>query len=92
VKKKKDAPGPLRGWKAIAEYLSQPTSTAQRWAKDSMPVRRQGRNVVADREELNAWLGRESHAPASVTIASSGEDLTADLRRAVTAMLRKKIA
>ncbi len=89
---KKNGTQVLRGWKAIAEYLSQPASTAQRWAKDGMPVRREGRNVVAQPEELNRWLGRESHAPAAVTIATRNEDLTAELRRGVAALRRKKSA
>jgi hypothetical protein len=88
--KKNGEPVTLRGWKAISEFLSQPASTAQRWAKEGMPVRREGRNVVADAEELNAWLGRESHAPASVTIASKGQDLAAELRRGLSAMRRNK--
>jgi len=35
-----------------------PNSTAQRWVKEGMPVRREGRNVVASPEELNQWLQR----------------------------------
>lgn len=83
---KKDKSGPLRGWKAISDFLSQPASTAQRWAKDGMPVRREGRNVVADAEELNHWLGRESNARGAVTIASAHEDLAGDLRRGLSAI------
>lgn len=82
--------GVLRGWKAIAEYLSQPTSAVQRWAKDGMPVHREGRSVVADSVELNGWLARESHAAAPVTIAGKGEDLMADLRRGLSAVRRRK--
>ncbi|MGH9521727.1 MAG: hypothetical protein ACRD3E_04255 [Terriglobales bacterium] len=80
----------LHGWKAIAEYLSQPASTVQRWAKQGMPVHRDGRSVVADSAELNAWLGKESHAAAPVTIAAKDEDLMADLRRGVSAVKRRK--
>ncbi len=90
--KENEGPRTLRGWKAIAEYLSQPQSTAQRWAKDGMPVRREGRTVVADPQELNHWLGRESHAPAAVTIASKGEDLAADLKDALKAVRKKRRA
>ena len=43
----------LRGWPSIARFLGMPNSTAQRWAKEGMPVRREGRNVVASPEELN---------------------------------------
>lgn len=82
----------LRGWKAISEFLSQPATTAQRWAKEGMPVRREGRNVVAHREELNGWLGRESHAPDAVTIASPDADITAELRRGLAAVRKKNRA
>ena len=90
VKKKEHTPELLRGWRAIAEFLSQPSSTAQRWAKEGMPVRREGRNVVADPTELSTWVGRESHAPGAVTIAS--EDLLADLRRGLSAVKKKRAA
>lgn len=89
AKKNRETPGLLRGWKQIAEYLSQPTSTAQRWAKQGMPVHRERRNVVADPVELNAWLGKESGAPSAVTIANSGEDLVSDLRRGLSAVRRQ---
>jgi hypothetical protein len=92
VKKKPASDGVLRGWKAISEFLSQPTTTAHRWAKEGMPVRREGRNVLADAEELNRWLGRESHSPAAVTIASADEDLATDLRRGLSAIRKKKRA
>ncbi len=90
--KKKETAQLLRGWKAIAKYLSQRPSTVQRWAKEGIPVRREGRNVVAEPAELNRWLGHESHAPAAVTIASRGEDLTADLKHALSAVRRKRRA
>ena len=37
----------LKGWTAIAKFLSQPTSTVQRWANEGMPVTRIGRYVAA---------------------------------------------
>jgi hypothetical protein len=57
----------LKGWKVIAGYLGIPAGTAQRWARDDMPVRREGRFTVADRNDLSAWLGRESHNARSST-------------------------
>jgi hypothetical protein len=90
VKKQEPTAELLRGWKAIAGFLSQPASTVHRWAKEGMPVRREGPNVVADPKELNAWLGRESHAPAAVTITS--QDLIADLRRGLSAVKKKRAA
>lgn len=90
VMKQKPAGATIRGWKKIADYLQHPMSTAQRWAKEGMPVRREGRNVVAEPEQLNAWLARESHAPDAVTIANSNQDLMADLRRGLTAVRKHK--
>ncbi len=72
---------PLKGWKQIAAFLGQPLAVAQRWAKDGMPVARQGRYVTASPKELSRWLGRESHAAQPVRIATSGENLSADLSR-----------
>jgi hypothetical protein len=36
------------GWQAIAKYLGQPVTVAQRWAKDGMPVQSKGRNMTAN--------------------------------------------
>lgn len=55
-----------------------------------MPVRREGRYVTTSPVELSEWLGRESHAPEAVRIASDAADLTADLKRGITAARRKK--
>jgi len=82
---------PLRGWHDIAGFLGQPLSTAQRWAKNGMPVRREGRYVVADRAELSRWLGRESGTAQPVHVAAAGErDLSEDLRRGLTEVRRRR--
>lgn len=81
----KTEPEELRGWKQIAAFLGQPQATAQHWAKEGMPVRRDGRYIVASREELSRWLGRESATGQYVRIASDNADLTADLRRGLAA-------
>ena len=70
----------LRGWSAIARFLGMPDSTAHRWAKEGMPVRREGRNVVASPEELNEWLQRTSGEAVSVHVVTPGSDLLKDLR------------
>jgi predicted DNA-binding transcriptional regulator AlpA len=70
----------LRSWPAIARFLGMPNSTAHRWAKEGMPVRRGGRNVVASPEELNQWLQRTSGEPVGVHVVSPGSDLLKDLR------------
>jgi len=66
----------LKGWRQIAEFLGQPVSTAQRWAKSGMPVSRQRRSVHASPEELNRWLGRE--------------DLSTELRRALSYVRKRR--
>jgi hypothetical protein len=79
-KKKTEQPGVLKGWKNIAEFLGQPVSVAQRWAKSGMPAVHEGRSITASPEELNRWLGRES-AGEPVKIATEETDLAADLKR-----------
>jgi hypothetical protein len=73
----------LRGWQPIARFLGMPNSTAQRWAKEGMPVRREGRNVVARPEELNHWLQRTSGEAAGVHIVTPSSDLLKDLRASI---------
>jgi hypothetical protein len=75
----------LRGWPAIAQFLGMPNSTVHRWAKEGMPVRREGRNVVASPDELNRWLQRTSGEAAGVHVATSGADLIKDLRASLAA-------
>ncbi|HZQ67049.1 MAG TPA: hypothetical protein VFA68_00910 [Terriglobales bacterium] len=80
VKKKSEPVAELKGWKNIAEFLGQPVSVAQRWAKSGMPVAHEGRSITASKEELNRWLGRESSGEP-VTIATEESDLFANLKR-----------
>ena len=82
AKKKAESPQALKGWKQIAEFLGQPTSVAQRWAGEGMPLRREGRFVTTTPEELNAWLGKESGKP--VHVATDETDLTAELKRGLS--------
>jgi hypothetical protein len=69
----------LKGWQKIAEFLGQPTSVAQRWARDGMPVQRHGKFVIATPEELNKWLSREAGEPVHVAIEDA--DLATELKR-----------
>jgi hypothetical protein len=80
----------LRGWPAIARFLSMPHSTAHRWAKEGMPIRREGRNVVANPEDLNQWLRRTSGEAAGVYVVTPGSDLLKDLRASVAAQKSDK--
>jgi hypothetical protein len=40
---------------AIAKFLGTSPASAQGWAKQGMPVKRQGRFTIADPEEVQAW-------------------------------------
>jgi hypothetical protein len=80
AKKTNDEPQGLKGWQKIADFLGQPISVAQRWAKSGMPVAHEGRSVTASPDQLNRWLGRES-AGEPVKIASEKENLAAELKR-----------
>lgn len=73
----------LKGWAEIAQHLNKPVATVQRWAKEGMPVRRVGRFIVASEAELSRWFGEERGQ--AVHIVEPGEDLTAELRKSVSA-------
>jgi hypothetical protein len=79
----KAEPDLLKGWPAVASFLGQPISVAQRWAKSGMPVAHEGRRVVAKPQELNTWLGRES-AGEPVGIAHQSTDLGSELKRGLS--------
>jgi hypothetical protein len=79
------AEGSLKGWTAIAHYLSIPVATAHRWASEGMPVRREGRFTVADREAVSAWLGRESHMPKPAHVMTADADMAAALKESIEA-------
>jgi hypothetical protein len=78
----------LKGWQSIAQFLGQPVSVAQHWAKTGMPVSRQGRYATASPEELNKWLGRESGQP--VHVATEDADLSAELKRGLSHLRNSK--
>ena len=75
--------GLLKGWTAIAKYLGIPVATAHRWASDGMPVRREGRFTVADRDAVSAWLGRESHMPKPAHVMTADADMAAALKESI---------
>lgn len=92
-RKKKSPPtaaGALKGWTAIARYLGIPVATAHRWASEGMPVRREGRFTVADREAVSAWLGRESHMPKPAHVMTADADMAAALKESIAAARKRK--
>jgi len=82
-------PALLKGWQQIAEFLGQPTSVAQRWAKTGMPVKRDGKFVIATPEELNKWLGREAGGEP-LHVATEQGDLSGDLKRGLAYLRSQK--
>src|SRR5579859_1228811 len=82
--------GELKGWTAISGYLGIPVATAQRWAQEGMPVRREGRSVVAGREAISAWLGRESHMPKPAHVMTAEADISAALKDSIAAARKRK--
>ena len=94
LKKKKSrfvsASGSLKGWTAIASFLGIPVATAHRWASEGMPVHREGRFTVADRDAVSAWLGRESHMPKPAHVMTEDADMAAALKESIAAARKRK--
>jgi hypothetical protein len=80
----------LKGWAAIAKFLGLSSATAHRWVKAGMPVRREGRFTVADRSELEAWLGRESGMPKPARVMTGDADISAALKDSIAAARRAR--
>lgn len=70
----------LKGWAAIAKFLGLSPANAQRWAKEGMPIRCEGRFTVADPGELQEWLGRESHMKAPARVMTGDTDIGVALK------------
>jgi hypothetical protein len=83
-------PETLKGWKAIAAFLGEPMSVAQRWESEGMPVSRAGRTVTSTPQQLNAWLGRVSDKP--VHIVTPETDLATELKRGIAFARQSKKA
>jgi hypothetical protein len=74
MEKKKAAPVTvLKGWAAIAKFMGTTPASAQTWAKQGMPVKREGRFTTADPAEVQAWLGQQSHMPKPAHILTTSE-------------------
>src|SRR5262249_44248652 len=87
---KPTAGGELKGWKTIGAYLGIPPATAQRWARDGMPVRREGRFTVAEPNQLREWLGREAHMSGPAQIVTGDADMTGALKQSLAGMRRDR--
>jgi phage terminase Nu1 subunit (DNA packaging protein) len=80
----------LKGWAAIARHLGLTASTAQRWAREGMPVKREGRTTVVEIAELNTWLGKESHMAKPAHVMTGDADIAAALKESIAVARRKK--
>jgi len=89
--KKKTAPAvALKGWAAIARFMGTTPASAQTWAKQGMPVKREGRFTVADPAEVQVWLGQQSHMPKRAHILTNDTDIAAALKESLAVTKRKK--
>lgn len=88
AKQRSANPVALKGWQAIADFLGEPVSVVQRWAKEGMPVHRELRRVTSSPEELNGWMEKESGKP--VHVATETADLSAELKRGLSFVRRQK--
>jgi hypothetical protein len=81
----------LKGWAEIARFLELPATITQRWGKEGMPVRREGRHVLASTDELRRWLGTAQVSDSVESIVGNKSDLATGLKRSI-AELRKRTA
>jgi phage terminase Nu1 subunit (DNA packaging protein) len=92
--KEKAPPAPtltvLKGWTAIAKFLGTSPASAQTWAKQGMPVKREGRFTIADPAEVQAWLWQQSHMPGPAHILTDDTDIAAALKESISVVKRKK--
>jgi phage terminase Nu1 subunit (DNA packaging protein) len=84
------APSPLKGWSAIAKFMGTTPASAQTWAKQGMPVRREGRFTVADPADVEAWLGKQSNMPKPAHILTDDADIAAALKDSISVVKQKK--
>jgi hypothetical protein len=89
--KKKTTPATvLKRWTEIAKFMGTTPASAQTWAKQGMPVKREGRFTIADPAEVQAWLGQQSHMPKPTHILTNETDLAAALKDSLAVTKRKK--
>lgn len=90
AKKKTEPATTLKGWTAIAKFMGTTPASAQTWAKQGMPVKREGRLTIADPAEVQAWLGQQSHMPKPAHILNNETDIAAALKDSIAVVKRKK--
>jgi hypothetical protein len=91
MSKRKPTPSQvLKGCAAIVNFMGTTPASAQTWAKQGMPVKREGRFTVADPAEVQAWLGRQSHMPKPAHILTNDTDIAAALKESISVVKRQK--
>ena len=65
-------------------------ASAQTWAKQGMPVRREGPFTVADAADVQAWIGKQSHMPKPAHILTDQADIAAALKESISVVRQKK--
>jgi len=80
----------LKGWTAIAKFMGTTPASAQTWAKQGMPVKREGRFAVADPTEVQAWLGQQSHMPKPAHILTNESDIATALKELMAVVKGKR--
>lgn len=76
----------LTGWKEISKHLRYGVRTVQRWERNGLPVKRVSNGprspVVADSEELDAWILRRMQLPPGASRKQTDNlQRTRELRR-----------
>jgi hypothetical protein len=84
AKAKSKSESRLKGWAAIAEFLGQTPSVAQRWHKEGMPITVESRAVYGNPEELTQWVGTDAGKVKPVHIANEEENLMEDLKQGLS--------
>jgi hypothetical protein len=56
-----------------------------------MPVKRDGRFIVAQTDQLRAWLGHEAHMPAPAYVLTGGTDISTALEKSISAVRHHKL-
>lgn len=88
AKQETTIPALLKGWQAISDFLGEPVSVVERWAKEGMPVHRESRRVTSSPQELNSWMEKVSGKP--VHVATETADLSAELKRGLKFVRQEK--
>ena len=90
ARKKASPTAALEGWASIAKFMGTTPASAQTWARQGLPVKREGRFTVADPAEVQAWLGQQSHMPKPAHIVTNDTDIAAALKESISVVKRKK--